>query len=120
MIRAVLDTNVFVSGIFWSGTPSQILRHWIDRKFELIVTAEIIEEYQEVLHRLSKKVKQIDVTKFIQLLTVYSHLHEPIKLPLPISRDPDDDKFITAAIAGKANVIVSGDQDYWCSKNTIP
>jgi uncharacterized protein len=110
-LRAVIDTNVFVSGVFWSGTPKQILKHWVDRKFELILTEEIIEEYRDVLYRLSKKVKQIDVDKTIQLVTFYGHLHEPVKLPSPISRDPDDDKFIAAAISGDAKMIVSGDQD---------
>lgn len=110
-MRAVIDTNVFVSGIFWSGPPKHILQHWKDRKFELILTEEVIEEYQEVLHRLSKKVKQIDVDKIIQLVTFYGHLCEPVKLPSAISRDPDDDKFIAAAISGNAKVIVSGDQD---------
>lgn len=31
MIRIVLDTNVFMSGIFWSGPPSQILRAWYEK-----------------------------------------------------------------------------------------
>ena len=70
----------------------------MDWKFELILTEEIIEGYQEVLYRLSKKVKQIDVEKIIQLVTFYGQLHELVKLPSPISRDPDDDKFIAPDI----------------------
>jgi predicted nucleic acid-binding protein len=40
----ILDTNVFVSGVFFSGPPYQILRAWRDGKIQLVVSPEIIEE----------------------------------------------------------------------------
>lgn len=47
-------TNVFVSGIIWSGRPAQIVSKWLRGKFELILSAELLAEYIEVIERLSK------------------------------------------------------------------
>lgn len=42
-VKAILDTNVLISGIFFSGTPYEILAAWSDRKIELIISPEILE-----------------------------------------------------------------------------
>lgn len=47
-MKIILDTNVFISGIFWSGPPYQILKAWQHRKIELIVSQEILNEYDHV------------------------------------------------------------------------
>ena len=47
-MRVVLDTNVLVSGIFFKGPPMRILEAWAARRFELIVTFEILSEYRRV------------------------------------------------------------------------
>jgi putative PIN family toxin of toxin-antitoxin system len=45
-MRIILDTNVFVSGVFWSGPPNKILEAWVSRKISLVLSLEILEEYQ--------------------------------------------------------------------------
>ena len=60
-MRIVLDTNVFVSGIFFTGPPYQILRAWRDRKIELVVSPEILEEYQRVSDILGRRFPEVDV-----------------------------------------------------------
>ena len=52
-MRIVLDTNVLISGIFWSGTPSKILEYWINDKYQILTTKPILEEYSNVLNRVS-------------------------------------------------------------------
>lgn len=54
-MRIVLDTNVFVSGIFFSGPPSRILEAWRDGKIELAISPDILSEYQRVGNELSKQ-----------------------------------------------------------------
>jgi predicted nucleic acid-binding protein len=44
-MRAVIDTNVFVSGIFWAGPPRQILVAWQTGRFKLVLSSAILEEY---------------------------------------------------------------------------
>ena len=45
-MRIILDTNVFVSGVFFSGPPYEILAAWRDGKVQLVISPEILEEYQ--------------------------------------------------------------------------
>ena len=107
----ILDTNVFISGIFWSGPPYQILKAWQNHKIGLIVSQEIIDEYDRVSKELSEEYPRIDLTPFIELLAINSSIYIPLKLAAPISRDPDDDKFIACALTAGVKIIVSGDKD---------
>lgn len=50
-MKVVLDTNVFVSGVFFSGPPFDILTAWRDGRLQMVVTAEILEEYRRVRER---------------------------------------------------------------------
>ena len=54
-MRAVLDTNVVVSGIFFGGLPRQILEVWGDAAFELVLSASIFDEYLRTCDRLGDR-----------------------------------------------------------------
>ena len=54
-MRVVLDTNVLVSAIFFSGPPARILSAWLEDKFELAVSAEILAEYRGTATRIGEK-----------------------------------------------------------------
>ena len=54
-MKIVLDTNVLVSGIFFTGPPSKILRAWSRGKVQLVVTPEILDEYRRVVIELHDK-----------------------------------------------------------------
>jgi len=107
----ILDTNVFISGIFWSGPPYTILNAWRNHKIKLIYSIEILNEYVRVSKLLAKKYKEIDISGFIDLILIYGEVHSPIILQEPISIDPDDDKFIACALNANCNIIISGDKD---------
>lgn len=107
----ILDTNVFISGIFWSGSPYKILKAWQNKKLTLIVSEDIIDEYDRVSKALSTQYPNIDLSPFIELLTINSKMYVPLKLNEQVCRDQDDDKFIACALAAKAIFIISGDQD---------
>ena len=47
-MRIILDTNVFISRIFYTGPPSQILKAWRDGKVQLLVSPSILDEYQRI------------------------------------------------------------------------
>jgi uncharacterized protein len=110
MIKIVLDTNVLMSGIFWSGPPSQILLAWQKDLIEIITSRDIIDEYSRVSEILSRKYKGLDVGSFINLMTINSTVVSPVNLPEPISSDPDDDKFIACALSADCKLIISGDK----------
>ncbi len=111
MIRIVLDTNVFMSGVFWGGYPSKILDAWHDKKVKIVVSPEIIDEYIRIGNELSKKYFATDVLQFIELITIYGELVTPKTTKYAISRDKDDDKFVIAAMEAKCKLVVSGDKD---------
>ena len=47
-MRIVLDTNVFISGVFFGGPPGKILEAWRDARVRPVLSAEIFEEYRRV------------------------------------------------------------------------
>jgi putative PIN family toxin of toxin-antitoxin system len=114
MIRVVLDTNVLVSGFFWGGQPRKILDAWEKKRLQLLFSQEIMEEYTRVAHVLVRKLyacQDVDVSAALELLTIHGEIVSPISLFQPVSRDPDDDKFIACALGGRCQLIISGDKD---------
>jgi putative PIN family toxin of toxin-antitoxin system len=109
-MKVVLDTNVLISGIFFSGPPHRILQAWRNGKVQLAVCLEILAEYRQVAVRLSEKYKGIDISSLLDLVAVHSHLVRAAPLPKPICDDPNDDIFLACALAAKTRIIVSGDK----------
>jgi putative PIN family toxin of toxin-antitoxin system len=110
-MRVVLDTNVFVSGVFFGGLPGRILEAWRDGKLEDVVSREIIEEYVRVGDELKARFPGVDLGPVLELVAASATLVAPPPLSEPASRDPDDDKFLACAVAARAEVVVSGDRD---------
>jgi len=109
-MRIVLDTNVLISGIFFAGPPYQILKAWYDGRVQLVVSPSILDEYTRIGAELALKFQGIDLKPFLDLLTVKAEIVLAPTLPPVIHDDPSDDRFLEAAVAGKARYIVSGDK----------
>ena len=109
-MRVVLDTNVFVSGIFFTGPPYQILKAWQQQKIDIVVSAPILEEYRRVGKKLADQFRGVDLKPVLELVVATAVIVEPVDLPEPVCDDRDDDKFIACAIAAQAQYIVSGDK----------
>lgn len=109
-MKVVIDTNVFVSGIFWAGPPHEILRAWRSGILELVLSSDILEEYKRVAAELSVKYPPVDLSGFMSLLTVEASVHSAQPLPHPVCDDPTDDKFIACAVANNVLHVVSGDK----------
>jgi len=109
-VKIVLDTNVLISGVFFSGLPFKILRAWRDRRLRIVVSAEILEEYRRVGMRLSKEYRGVDLEPFLALLAVESDVVLAPPVPESVCEDADDDKFIACALASRCKIIVSGDK----------
>jgi putative PIN family toxin of toxin-antitoxin system len=109
-VKVVLDTNVFISGVFFSGPPYQILKAWRDDILQLVVSHEIFEEYQWVGEILAEKFPGVLLVPTLELLTVEAEFTFAPNLPEPVCEDPDDDKFLACALATRTKIIVSGDR----------
>ena len=109
-MKIVLDTNVFISGVFFNGPPYQILKAWRDEKFEIVISKEILEEYKRVGESLSIQFPQVTLNPILKFFAIKAELITTQHLPVPVCEDPDDDKFFACAIAGKSKLIISGDK----------
>ena len=109
-MRVILDTNVFVSGIFFGGPPGQILEAWRDGVIRPVLSTGIMDEYQRVGRLLRAESPTISLEPILALLAVHAELVETPALPEQVCADPDDDKFLACAIASGVTVIVSGDK----------
>ena len=108
-MKIVLDTNVFISGIFFTGPPNTILKAWRDGRIQILISEEIIEEYRRVGELLARQFPGIEFGSILQLLAINAEFVRPKKLTAQVCKDPDDDKFLECAISGKSDLIVSGD-----------
>lgn len=116
MIRAVLDTNQYVSmAIKAGGTADRLLAAWREERFVLLLSPPILEEIIRVLRypRLRRLIRLTvaELNGLIESLLLDAEM-TPGRLAIHvISRDPSDNMFLTCAVEGRADYIVSGDQD---------
>ena len=121
--RVVLDTNVLISATFrsLSSIPNTIYQALKKQQFILIISPAILEELEEVLARekIMKRtgMSQEERIKFIEELIEIGFVVPGKKAIQVIQTDPDDDKFVIAAVEGFADYVVSGDHHLLDLKN---
>ncbi|MGH2609307.1 MAG: putative toxin-antitoxin system toxin component, PIN family [Tepidiformaceae bacterium] len=113
-MRAVVDLNVIVSGLMVSAGPSgQVLAAWEARRFQLVTSAVLIEQLVNVLGRpkIERRIQEPDAARrFLRTLNRFGVVVDP-DFQLSVARDADDNRVLEGAVAGAADVIVSGDDD---------
>ena len=109
-MKVVVDTNVFISGVFFTGPPHQILDAWRRGRVQIVVAPEILTEYRDTSTELTAHFPEVELEPWLELLAVKSILVEAPPLAEQVCTDPDDDKFLACALAGRASVVVSGDK----------
>ena len=112
-MKAVLDTNVLISGIFFGGIPGHLLSAWKEGSFVLALSAEILEEYERVASRISGDHPGLAGSwePVLALIAMNAMLVAAKPLEEQVSTDPDDDKFLACALASGTEFVVSGDKD---------
>ena len=114
MIRVVVDTNVYVSGLIKrNGPPGRVLAAQRGGQFDLVTSPALLAELEMVLRRphILKLIHAsvAEVLDFVDQLRVASIVVTP-DIAVTVARDPDDDRVLEAAQAGQADFIVSGDR----------
>ena len=114
-MRIVLDTNVWLSAVFWDGEANKIINKAINEKIKIIITKEILSEIAEVLNREAKfqkfiKDKKTKIGNLIRTILSFSILIETKSKIELIKQDPDDNIILEAALDGKADYILSYDK----------
>ena len=109
-MKVILDTNVFMSGVFFSGPPHLILNAWRDGVIRLVISQDILNGYRRGGEAFSDDFPSIDLRPILDLVTIEAELYVAEDLPEPLCSDPDDDKFVACAIVSGSRIIISGDK----------
>ena len=113
-LKAVIDTNLFISGLFGRDSISAKLQDlWISQRFELVTSLEIIREVSRVLqyprirHQFSPKDETLK--RFFRLIFRKAIITKDIYKTDRITDDPSDNMFLGSSLEAKADYIVSRD-----------
>jgi len=114
-MRAVVDTNVLVRAVIKpTGTVGPVLLRLRQGEYTLLYAQSLLEELSDVLNRPRIRDKyrltDQDIQTVLSLILLRGEAVTPEE-GIAACRDPRDNKFLEVAVAGKADVIVSADQD---------
>ncbi len=110
-MRVVLDTNVFISGIFWEGNfCSQIIGEWRKGKFQLVNSPKLIEEFLETLGSFKISMPKEMIQEWKNIIIENSVIVNPIITINAVKDDPEDNKLVEAAVCGRADFIITQDK----------
>jgi hypothetical protein len=114
-VKAVIDTNVLVSGLFAeSGAIADLMELWIDEQFELVTSEEILSKLYRVLHKLTLqehfKPSEDDIIEYLNTIREKSTIPPGVYQTDAVKKDPSDNKFLACAVEGKADYNVLGDR----------
>jgi putative PIN family toxin of toxin-antitoxin system len=113
MIRAVIDTNVLVSGLISPTGNEALLVLAVNQGLVVpVFSSEILEEYSAVLLRPKFGFSPTEIDSLLALLGQRGESFNPVPL-VRISNDPGDDKFIACALASKSDFLVTGNKRHF-------
>lgn len=108
-MNIVIDTNIFISAIFWDKIPLQVIDYIFKKGYKIYVTEEILTEYFRVIEKIAKS--NIDlIERWKTTILINTHIIEPI-IRTVICRDPKDNMFLECAYSCEAKYLISGDDD---------
>jgi len=114
-LRAVFDTNVFVSALLSRNPTSptqELMRRWRNEEFILLVSQALLMELVEKL-----QARGIGQDQIQELLATIARLAEWVDVPPEavvsvVAADPDDDQILACAVAGRADYLVTYDPHF--------
>jgi putative PIN family toxin of toxin-antitoxin system len=109
MIRVVADTNIFISVLMFGGLPGAFLDLAFLPVFTLVTSPVLLDELDEKL-RLKFGLSSTDADLVRSKLEANADLIGTVETPKIVKADPDDDRVLECAVAGRADYIVSGDR----------
>ena len=115
LARLVVDTNVLVSAFLWQGTPGRLIALAGEKEVQLFTSRALLDELSATLAKL-KLARYVAATELTaeQMLASYRRISTIVtarQLGERVSRDADDDAVLACAIAARADLVVSGDDD---------
>lgn len=111
-MRAVLDTNVLISAVISTGVPYDLVVAGFNGEYQLVVSVATLTEFRETLLKYPERfhMDESEVQTEVETIRYFVEFVEPEENIAAVEADPDDDKFLQAAVAGNVEYVVSGDQ----------
>jgi putative PIN family toxin of toxin-antitoxin system len=108
--RVVFDSNVIISAFQFGGKPMEVLQMAVDGEIKLFYSQPILEETRRILRdKFGYTAARLDeVTGIIE---TYGMRVTPTQKLDVVPSDPDDNRIVEAAVAGKCEAVVTGDKD---------
>jgi len=110
-LRVVLDSNVLLVSIARKSKFRPIFNSLLNGQFYAVITNEILNEYIEVIERKANSIVAHNIAESITNLPNVEKIEVSFKWNL-ISADPDDNKFVDCAIAGRVKYVVTNDKHF--------
>jgi uncharacterized protein len=111
LLKACIDTNVWLSGLAYSGPPAEIVTLALNRKFQIVTSIFMLDELERNLinkfHIEPRKAKKL-IFRIIQIADVY----EPKGTIKIIDKCPGDNIVLETAWIGRAKYLVTGDKQH--------
>ena len=109
-MRIVIDTNVLISAIFWTGKPKQLLNHVRRQKITFVTSNQLLDELREILIRQDKPfhLSGNEADQVVEAMRGFAEIVEPHS-QITVCHDQMDNRVIACAIDGKAEYIITGD-----------
>lgn len=124
-MRAVVDTNVFVSGLMLpKSTPGKVMAAWRAGHFRLVLSEPLLEEISAVLGypRIRKRIGWDDevISRYRALLRFEAEIVDIQNQAAHVPRNAKDNMVLATLLAGKADCLVSGDRDLLSLADSYP
>jgi putative PIN family toxin of toxin-antitoxin system len=120
LLRAVLDANVYIGAIVQpAGTPGRLVERFLrGASFEVMVSPDIVDEVLRALAypKVRKLLRGADAQLWFEDVVVLADLVAGTQQLSGVCEDPDDDKYVAAAIEGRAAYVVTGDRAFLALK----
>jgi len=115
-VRAVIDNNLLVSGLLWSGKPGRLLQAVAEGGVQLFLSEQLLAELREVLHRekfaARMALKGTTPEMVLGKVQAAARVVPAPAIPMPLRlRNPDDVHVLACAVGAGADAIVTGDKD---------
>ena len=124
-MRAVIDTNVFISGLMLpKSTPGRIINAWRSWHFSLVLSEPMLAEISTVLGypKIRKRIGWNDdiISRYLTLLRFEAEISGIRRTAAHLPRDAKDNMVLATLVASKADCLVTGDADLLALAGTYP
>ncbi len=109
-MKIVIDTNVLISAIFWTGKPKQLLNKVRRGEATFLISEDLLNEFKEVLMRKDKpfKLSLEEAERVVTEMRGIAQIVHP-NSQVVVCKDERDNKVLECAIDGRAEYVISGD-----------